>query len=207
MGFASRSCSFTRFKIIDPVSEELLAQIILKLQQAAFRDIDDTLEMEAHGWVNFENMLDSEWSSTPPQKGAYIVFSLRQDLRRIPVAVIKKHLSLALIDEKNRISEQGKKFISRERKKEIKEQVLLRLRSRFLPIPGEFNVLWATTKNEVWFASTQSKMIDLFMEHFFNTFDLHLEQMTPYNLANSMLGEDAQVQLDKLEATQFTITS
>ena len=101
------------------------------------------------------------------------------------------------------MAQQGKNYIARERKKELKEQVLLRLRSRFLPVPGEFNVLWATDKNEVWFASTQNKMIDLFLEEFLKTFELHLEQLTPYNLAVSMLDEESLIHLDKLEPTQF----
>ena len=92
---------------------------------------------------------------------------------------------------------------SKTTKKELKEQVLLRLRSRFLPVPGEFNVLWASDKNEVWFASTQNKMIDLFMEEFLKSFELHLEQLTPYNLAVSMLDEESLIRLDKLEPTQF----
>ena len=109
--------------------------------------------------------------------------------------------------EKEKMQEQGKKFISRERKKELKEQVLLRLRQRFLPIPAEFNVIWATDRNEVWFASTQGKMIDLFMEAFLNSFELHLEQITPYSLAETMLDEAAMSRLDRIEATQFAALS
>ena len=194
----SASISFTRFRVIDPIPSELLTQIPEKLRQFAFRDIDDLPEMQAYGWVCFEDMLDSEWRTAPPHKGAYLLFSLRLDTRRIPAAVIKKHLTLALKAEKEKMQEQGKKFISRERKKELKEQVLLRLRQRFLPIPAEFNVIWATDRNEVWFASTQGKMIDLFMEAFLNSFELHLEQITPYSLAETMLDEAAMSRLDRI---------
>lgn len=207
MGFCNASCSFTRFRIIDPIPSELWTQIPDKLRQFSFRDIDDLPEMQAHGWVCFEDMLDSEWRTAPPHKGAYLLFSLRLDTRRIPAAVIKKHLTLALKAEKEKMQEQGKKFISRERKKELKEQVLLRLRQRFLPIPAEFNVIWATDRNEVWFASTQGKMIDLFMEAFLNSFELHLEQLTPYSLAETLLDEAAMSRLDRIEATQFAALS
>ena len=197
MGFCNASCSFTRFRIIDPIPSDLWMQIPDKLRQFAFRDIDDLPEMQAYGWVCFEDMLDSEWRTAPPHKGAYLLFSLRLDTRRIPAAVIKKHLTLALKAEKEKMQEQGKKFISRERKKELKEEVLLRLRQRFLPIPAEFNVIWATDRNEVWFASTQGKMIDLFMEAF----------LTPYSLAETMLDEAAMSRLDRIEATQFAALS
>ena len=207
MGFANSSCSFTRFRVLDPVSNDQWRSIPDKLRQYAFQDIDELPEMQAHGWVCFEDMLDTAWRTAPPQKGAYLVFSLRLDTRRIPAGVVKKHVALALREEKERMESQGKKFISRERKKELKEQVLLRLRQRFLPVPAEFNVIWNTTANEVWFASTQGKMIDLFMEFFLQSFDLHLEQLTPYSLAERLLDEADMSQLDRMEPTEFATGS
>ena len=203
MGLLNASCSFTRFRIVDDVPADLWGQIPHKLKQFAFRDIDDTSDPSIHGWTCFEDMLDMEWRTAPPDKGAYLLFSLRLDTRRVPAGVIKKHLALALKAEKARNAEQNKAFISRERKKELKEQVLLRLNARFLPVPAEFNVVWATDTGLVWFASTQGKMLDMFTEYFTQTFDLHLEQMTPYGLAQTMLDEAALARLDNLEPTHF----
>ena len=109
------------------------------------------------------------------------------------------------VSMEQRIVVQGGEGDARERKKEIKEQVMLRLRARFLPIPAEFNVLWATDRNEIWFASTQNSMIDLFMELFLQTFELRLEQITPYTLALTLLDEKRQEQVDRIEATQFAV--
>ena len=201
---AGNTTSFTRFRVLDQVSDQQWQSIPDKLRQYAFQDIDELPEMQTYGWVCFEDMLDRAWRTAPPQKGAYLVFSLRLDTRRIPAGVIKKHVALALRDEKERMEAQGKKFISRERRKELKEQVLLRLRQRFLPVPAEFNVIWNTTANEVWFASTQKKMIDLFMEFFLRSFDLHLEQLTPYSLAERLLGDTVMPQINSITATRFT---
>lgn len=201
MGFANNSCSFTRFRILDPVSDSLIAEIPQKLAQYAFNDIEDLPEMQAWGWVCYEDMLDSAWSTAPPFKGEYVVFSLRLDTRRIPAGVIKKHLALAIRKESQ--EHPDRKFISRERKKELREQVLLRLRQRFLPTPAEFNVVWNLRTHAVWFASIQSKMIDLFCEYFLNTFGLHLEQLTPYNLAVDLLGEELSERLDSIQTTRF----
>ena len=57
MGFCNASCSFTRFRIIDPIPSELLTQIPEKLRQFAFRDIDDLPEMQAYGWASCSFML------------------------------------------------------------------------------------------------------------------------------------------------------
>lgn len=203
MGLMGASSSFTRFRISDPVPQELWMNIPAKLKQFAFQDIDDIPEERAWGWTSFEDMLDTEWRSAPPEKADYIAFALRLDTRRIPPAVLKKHVMITLREEEARIKEQGKKFIARDRKTELRDQVKLRLLGRFLPIPAVFEVVWATTTNTVYLASTQTKLIELFMNHFTLTFDLHLDPLTPYALAATMLDEQTLSRLDTLEPTSF----
>ena len=174
-----------------------------KLKQFAVQDIDDIREERAGGWTSFEDMLDTQWRSALPEKGAYLAFALRLDTRRIPPAVLKKHVMIALREEEARIKEQGKKFIARDRKTELRDQVKLRLLGRFLPIPAIFDVVWATDSNIVYLASTQSKLIELFMNHFTLTFDLHLEPLTPYALAATLMDEASLSRLDNLEPTSF----
>ena len=198
MGFIASSCSFTRFRVIDPVPDGLWAEIPQLLKNGAFLDIDESAESQADGWVSFDDYLDTAWQAGPPQIGAYIAFSLRVDTRRIPAGVLRKHLVLALKREKAENEKNGKKFIFRERRKELKEQVQLSLRRRFLPVPGEFNVIWNTANNEIWFASTQEKVIELFVQRFLATFELHIEQLTPSALALSMLGDAAE---EKIHST------
>ena len=146
MSFLKASTSFTRFTIVDNVPNETYENLLDKLKQFAVIDIDEVAEERSYGWTNFDDMLDTAWERSIPQKGAYITFSLRLDTRRIPPAVQKKYVSIALRQEEERVQEQGKKFVSRDRKKEIIEQVKLRLRARFLPVPAEFLVVWAMDK-------------------------------------------------------------
>lgn len=207
MGFINNSCSFTRFRIIDPVANEIVTDLPQKLVQYSFKDIDGIPETQAYGWVAYEDMLDIEWTAAPPFKGEYVVFSLRLDTRRIPAGVIRKHLAIAIKEEKERAPGEKRKFVSRERKKELREQVELNLRLRFLPVPAEFNVVWNLRTQEVWFASTQAKMIDLFTEYFLNSFGLHLEQLNPYNLACALLDDERQETLDRIKATEFVASS
>ena len=203
MSFLKSSTSFTRFRIVDEIPADLWAAVPEKLRQFAFQDIDEIPEERAFGWVNFDDMLDTAWRLSPPEKAEYLVFSLRVDTRRIPPAVLRKHTRIALQEEEQRIREFGKKFVARERKKEIAEQVKLRLRGRFLPIPSEFQVVWNTQTAKIYLASTQGKLIELFQDLFTRTFDLHIEQMLPYGLALSLLGEDVSTSLDEVEATRF----
>jgi hypothetical protein len=204
MGFASASCTFTRYRVLERPSAELWTQVPALLKRYAFQDID-ALPGEARsvGWTSFDDMLDVEWAASPPEKGAYMTFALRLETRRIPPAVLKKHLALALREEKRRIAGQGKQFISRERKNELKEQVQLRLMRHFLPIPAIFDIVWATDSGLVYFASTQRKILDMFEEYFTKCFELPLEQLTPYGLAALSLTEQELDRLDTLEPTTF----
>ena len=203
MSFQKASTSFTRFRIIDDIPADLWASVPEKLRQYAFIDIDDIAEERAFGWTNFDDMLDTEWRQAPPEKGDFLTFSLRLDTRRIPPAVLRKHVRLALRDEEERIKALGKKFIGRERKKEIQEQVKLRLMGRFLPIPAEFQVVWNMRSGRVYFASTQTKMIEMFLDLFTRTFELRLEQLLPYSLALAMFGEEISAKLDDVQSTKF----
>ncbi len=201
MSFLNSSTSFTRFRITDPVPPSLWPEIPDRLRRYSFKDIDEIPEDQSFGWTTFEDLLDTLWHANPAEKGPYIAFSLRLDTRRVPPAVIKKHVAVALRQEEARNREAGKKFVSRERKKEIKEQIMLKLKMRFLPIPAEFQVVWNTRLNSIYFASTQQKMLDMFEEIFIRTFELHLMPLSPYELAVSML-PDATL-LEVLEPTQF----
>ena len=203
MGFLNASSSFTRFSIVDPVPEQLWADIPDLLKKGALLDIDELPEMEAKGWTCFDDYLDTQWVTASPHKGEYLAFTLRIDTRRIPAGVIRKHVTLALKKEKLANLAQGKTYISKERKKENKEQVTLRLRQRFLPVPAEINVVWSIRKNEVWLASVQNKVIELFMQLFLDTFQLHLQQLTPSALAIQLMGEGQVETIDRIEATVF----
>ncbi len=202
-GFLSSTCSITRFRVIDEVSDELLLSVPDKFKQFAFQDIDDIPQESTFGWVNFDDMLDTAWRLSPPEKGEYITFSFRMDTRRISPAVLKKHLRVAIEEETKKMRDIGKKFISRQQKLEIREQVMLRLRGRAMPVPEEFQVVWNPQTGSVYLATTKGKVIDLFCEYFTRTLDLHLEQLAPYSLACNLLGEEAALQIDHLEPAQF----
>lgn len=203
MSILSASLGLTRYRIIEDVPDELLRQVPEKLQQFCMVDIDGTADERSFGWTNMDDMLDLNWTQSPPEKGQYLTFSLRLDTRRIPPAVLKKHNTIALNKELAHNKEQGKNFVSRDRKKEIKEQVTLRLRARTLPIPAVFDIIWNPSENRVYLATTNAKVRALFEDYFTLTFDLHLEPLTPFFMAMDVLGEDAAPKLENLEPTIF----
>lgn len=203
MGFLSASASFVRYKIIDAVPKGIWPQVTDLLQEHCFQDIDQSSEERSFGWVSIDNMLDNSFNDAPVYKGEYLAFALRVDTRRISPAVFKKHYQLHLEEARAKIREQGKHFIGREQKKELKEQVRLRLMTRTLPIPAVFDVVWNPRSNRVFFASTQAKMRSLFEDLFTQTFKLHLEPLTPYFLAWELLDKEQQNRLQEYEPAIF----
>lgn len=199
----SASVGLTRYRVVEEVPDSLIREIPEQLSKFAFQDIDHTSEERSFGWVNFDDMLDDKWSMSPPEKGQYFTFSLRLDTRRIQPAVLKKHYQIALNHEMAEAKKEGKNFISRDRKKEIKDQVTLKLRARSLPIPAVFEVVWNVPENRIFLATTNSKIMDMFEEYFNNTFDLNLEPLTPFFLAMETLGEEAVQKLESLDPTYF----
>lgn len=178
-------------------------EIPAKLRQFVSQDINDIAEERGWGWTSFEDMLDMQRRSVPPERGAYLAFTLRLDTCRIPPAVLKKYVTIILREEEGRIKEQEERFVVWDRKDELRDQVKLCLMGRFLPIPVVLDVAWATNTNIIYLASTQTKFTGLFTNHFILTSDLHLEPMMPYALAASMPDEKILVRLDDLEPASF----
>ncbi|THB69780.1 MAG: hypothetical protein D6E12_04070 [Desulfovibrio sp.] len=203
MGFLSAGASFSRYRLVEPAPDDTIRELHDRLRRHSFRDIDDTVEERSWGWVSFEDMLDHRFHTAPPEKGEFAAFSLRLDTRRIPPAVMKKHFTIALNQELAKAKEEGRKFVSKERKRELKENVQLQLMGRTLPIPAVFDVVWNIPNGTILFGSVRPKVQDLFTSHFTETFDLHLELLTPAALAGSLLGSEAEPRLAGLTPAIF----
>ncbi|EPR37061.1 exonuclease RdgC [Desulfovibrio sp. X2] len=203
MGFLSASLSFTRYLPVGDVPESLWREIPERLRKNAFQDIDHTADERSFGWSCFDDWLDTEWKAAPPEKGNYLVWLLRLETRRVPPAVFKKHVEIAIREYKASIKDDEKRFVSKARKKEIKEQVALRLRARMLPIPAVFDVVWDMQSRTVYLGSTNTKVRQLFEDCFQQSFELQLEPQTPFYLAGRMLGEEAVSRLENLEPSDF----
>ena len=204
MGILSASGSFTRYAIVEPVTGQLVSELPDRLVRSAFRDIDQTTDERSFGWVCLEDWLDSRWLSAPPEKAHDLAFTLRLDTRRISPAVMKKHLILALKAEKEALKSQGKGFLTKDRKMELKDQVRLKLMSRALPVPAVTDVVWNLRTQRVLLASTNSKLRNLFEDLFTLNFELHLEPLTPYFLARRLVDQALAARLDDLEPSPFT---
>jgi len=181
MGILSSSVSFTLYGIKEKIEDKIWQDLSEKLREHSFQEIEGGIEEKSFGWVSFDNWLDSSFLHSP-LIGNYAAFALRLDVRRIPSSVFKKYYELALNQALEQKQAQGRKFLAKEEKKEIKEQVKLKLLSKILPVPTVVDVVWDVDKQMVFFGATSNKLKELFVELFFQTFHLELTCLTPVEL-------------------------
>ncbi len=181
MGFLSSSVSFIRYEVVgekDPLLWENIPDI---LKRDAFVEIEDSIEEMGAGWVAFENLLDVSWRSSSPYRGEYVVFGLRMDRRKISPAVFKKYCAMAL-EEFLELEGEKIKYIPRNRKQEIRENVRMKLLSKTLPVPSLFDVIWKYSEDMLYFSSVNKGVRQVFEELFLKSFSLKLIPLTPGSL-------------------------
>lgn len=166
-GFLSNSSiALSVFKIENPA-----AVTGEKLRKYAFRSIDNlNAETKAHGWTSIEDMLDVDWQFSAPEKGQFLCFSLRVDTRKISQPVLKKHLAEALREETEKNNTEGKTYISRARKKELKELHTTRLLAKTEPVPVTVDVAFDTQSSLLYVGSTSTAHQELVAELFTQSF-------------------------------------
>ena len=202
MPFMDRTCNITRIQMLDATDKNTFANVRDTLSRYAFRSIDDFPEDKSVGWVNIDDMLDTEWRVSPPQKGGYLTFAMRMDMRRIQPAVLKKELRKAIQKEEEENQKTGKKFISRQRKLELREQVSLRLKSRMVPTPKIIDVIVDDDQPLIYITTTTPKEVETFCELFTRSFGISVAPLDFFGVAYIAFAEKRH-ELDVLEDTPF----
>ena len=81
-----------------------------RIRQFAFRSIDNLPDEKGYGFVNADDMFDLDWHTS--EKGHYVTFGFRVDVRKIPSIILKKHLNEMLKEERERLAAQGRNSVS-----------------------------------------------------------------------------------------------
>lgn len=160
------------------------------IRRFAFRSIDNVPEEKACGFVNCDDMFDTEWTSSVPEKGPYMAFGFRVDVRRIAPSILKKHVAEKVREEIERLQTQGKKFLSKGRKGEIRAQCKSLLLSKTEPRPSMYGVAVDMSTGLVYIASTSKSVLELFEKCMESAFGGELERLYPIALSGTTGGSD-----------------
>lgn len=201
MGLLKGAVSFTRYIVEGESPKDYRKTYPDKISRWLFRELDETSPDErTFGWVNIFNFLDSKIVGQEYFLDNYIALTLRIDNRKVPAKALKSFCLKAEAEEK---ALQNKPFLSKSRKKEIRERVYLQLLKRVIPASVTCDMIWDTESRVVWFASTSDKVCADFTDIFKKTFALNLSALFPYTLAQKNLSLDLFREVDILQPTDF----
>jgi hypothetical protein len=109
---------------------------------------------------------------------------LRIDRRRLPGALLKKYHRLEMQKAKEMGSDKG---LSRSEREELKEKARLDLLTRLPPQTQALDVCWDSLGGQVWLGSGSAPVKELFEDLFRRTFELELEPVQPWTLAQRLV--------------------
>lgn len=161
-----------------------------RLQAGAFIPIDHTpSEAVSTGWVALED-INADVGKLYTPTGAYHFWGLRVDTRKPNKATVTNLYNKALAAEISESKKQGKSFVSRDRKREIKEQMYLKAQARTLPVPKVIQVCYNQAEELLMIASTSAAELEMFEELIGTTFDTHIEEDTIPSWVEEILPDD-----------------
>jgi len=198
--------SFRRYTVsdrlrcsLDEACERLAARRFVPLSA-------DSAEDERWGWITTDHLLDTRFDIGKCCVGAFLVFALRMDKRRVPAALVRAHLR---IEELAALQATGRRLKPAERR-DLREEIEARLRPQVLPAARSVTAIWQPKRRLLYFGATADRPNELFRDLFEQTFDLELEVVRPGSLARAFLerrvGEAADPdRLGLLVPTRFTV--
>lgn len=157
------------------------------LQEYAFQAIDDEpAYRESDGAVVLEDINSIEFGPSNTEFGPYIVFTVRQDVRKADKATVDVRTEARINEEKERTGG----TVSRDRKKEIREAIAGELAGQAAPKPYSVDVVWNTQTQIVYVTGSTAASIELVTNLFEGAFGpgTYLAQVT---LANTLPAVDS----------------
>jgi len=202
MGLLSPSVSVTRYKVKGRIQNPVIENIISGLKKNVIQDIDGEDANMVVGWTDFDDPFQPKFESSSLIVGPYLIFSMRMDKKSIPAKVVQKNYA---IESARRLSQNSKAFLSRNEKKEIKEQIIRKLTLRIPATPNVYDAVWSHEQESVWLFTHLKTASEAFETLFLKTFNLSLIRLFPFTMADLDCGLEAVQRdtLSRLTPTRF----
>ena len=185
MGLLSSRISVTRYKVDGGLDGSVHETVYQRLKQRSIPNIEDDGSEAVVGWTSFENPYSPDFEGYSFVFGTYMVFPLRIDKKSIPPKLVRKHCTLE-VDK--RLAATGRRYLSANEKKAVKEHVVLTLSRRIPATPNIYDVVWDYKDASVWFFSNLKSANEALETLFIKSFGLHLIRLFPYTMADLIAG-------------------
>jgi recombination associated protein RdgC len=203
MGLLSSSLAITRYRVEGEIPSPLMDSVRDGLQKYSIQDIDNDAPDKAVGWTAWEAPFSPAFEGDSFIVGPYVVFSLRIDKKTIPPKIIKKEQAKEMA---RRLADTNRTHLSRNEKREIRENIIQALSLRIPATPNVYELLWHPTDGWLWFFSTQKAANEELETLFSKSFKATLIRLFPYTIADlaSGLTPGDRDRLGGLSPTRFT---
>lgn len=190
MGILSNSVSICQFQVVGELpAADLFGWASENLAKHAFKSIDQGTAELSVGWVHTGN--HREASFTVPADfwhDHYLAFSLRQDRRRLPAALLKAYLQVA--EHEYLVANPGYSRVPKQKREELRDNVRASLLARTLPVPTVHDAVWDCRRGILSFTSLGQAALDTFEAHFKKTFPgVRLVALHPFARAGNVVAE------------------
>jgi len=190
MGILSNSVSICQFQVAgDLPATDLFTWASGNLANNAFKPIDQGTAELSIGWVHTGNHQESSFAAPVDfWHDHYLAFSLRQDRRRLPAALLKAYLQVA--EHEFLTANPGYSRVPKQKREELRDGVRNALLARTLPVPTVHDAVWDTRSGILTFTSLGQAALDTFETHFKKTFPgLRLVAVHPFARAERVVEE------------------
>lgn len=188
MGLLRGAAGFSRYFVNGSPPENYLDDFAQNIERYSFHGFDEhSEEGRTTGWVSIMNIFDTVFGQKQFYMYPYLALSFRVDTRNVPSNALRQHCLEA--EHKIKVMEHLE-YLSKEKRKEIKELTQSQLLKRAIPRTNAYDMVWNIEASSLTFASTNNKICDEFAEIFFKTFDLRLSPVFPYSLAGFNLSKE-----------------
>jgi hypothetical protein len=198
MGILFNTISICQFRVVgDRPSKDLYEWVSDCLAKNSFKSIDHTIDEVSSGWVHLDDSGGNSFDYPRAfWRDPYLAFTLRRDARRVPSILFRTHLKNA--ESEFLAAHPGMRRVPKQKREELSEAVRAALYGKTLPIPSTYDAVWDTRSGLVTFISLSPKVMELFENHFKNTFEgMRLLMLHPFSRAERLLKDDLKPALLK----------
>jgi len=180
MGLLSSRMSITRYQVTGQLDGSVHETVYQGLKQHSIPKIEDDSSEATVGWTSFETPYAPDFEGYSFVFGAYMLFALRIDKKSIPPKLIQKHYAL---NTSKHLADTGRRFLSGNEKKAIKENVINTLARRIPAVPNVYDLVWEYDSASLWFFTNLKAMNEALETLFVKSFNLQLIRLVPYTAA------------------------
>lgn len=185
MGALSGGMTVKRMLTSGPPMAKFRERFVDSLNAYAVRPLEPASDEDrVCGWAAVAHALDTRFESEKVFFNEYLCVAYRIDTLKVPATTLKLHQRDA---ELAWLAENHMETMPRGQRKELHEEIALRLRERMVPTIKAVDLVWNTTTGQVWVWTHSAKVLEEIEELFHKTFELELRTCDPYSVAERAL--------------------